>query len=55
MKIPDRTREYAADEMNHALAALIPRASEEEIREFFEERLADMQESYQDFLSMPDV
>jgi hypothetical protein len=51
----DADREFLIERLDNVLSQLLPRMSEDELRALLEERLKDAQDSYQDFLSMPDV
>ena len=47
-------RPYATEKLDEALEHIIPVATHDEIRKWFEERLEEMSQSYNDYLSRPD-
>lgn len=47
--------EFITEQLEDAIAAFVPRLSHDQIRAVFEERLAQAERDYQDFLSMPDA
>lgn len=51
----EKDDEWVIDRLDTVLNALVPLRSDQEIRDLFEQRLREANESYQDFLSRPEA